>query len=136
MLKKLASCVREYKKASLLAPLFVTCEVILEVIIPFLMAFLIDKGVEKGDMGYILRMGGLIILCCVASLACGALSGKYAARASTGFAKNLRHDMYHNVQNFSFSNIDRFQRAECLYDDSSCCSSKSHDDDMRHDYVI
>ncbi len=114
MLKKLASCVREYKKASLLAPLFVTLEVILEVIIPFLMAFLIDKGVEKGDMGYILRMGGLIIVCCVLSLVCGAMSGKYAARASSGFAKNLRHDMYHNVQNFSFSNIDRFSTSSLV----------------------
>jgi len=114
MLKKLAACVREYKKESLLAPLFVSLEVILEVIIPFLMAFLIDKGVEKGDMGYILKMGALIIVCCVASLACGALSGKYAARASTGFAKNLRHDMYHNVQNFSFSNIDRFSTSSLV----------------------
>ena len=114
MLKKLAACVREYKKASLLAPLFVSLEVILEVIIPFLMAFLIDKGVDKGNMGYILKMGALIILCCVASLVCGALSGKYAARASTGFAKNLRHDMYHNVQNFSFSNIDRFSTSSLV----------------------
>lgn len=114
MIKRLSQCIREYKKASILAPLFVTGEVILEVVIPLLMANLIDNGVDAGDMNEILRMGLWLVAACVASLACGALSGKYAAIASAGFAKNLRRDMFANVQEFSFSNIDKFSTASLV----------------------
>lgn len=114
MLKKLASGIREYKTASWLAPLFVTCEVIMEVIIPLLMANLIDYGINKGDMSYIQKVGIILVFMCCISLTFGALSGKYAAVASAGFAKNLRKDMYYNVQNFSFSNIDKFSTASIV----------------------
>lgn len=114
MIKRLAACVREYKKASILAPLFVTGEVVLEVIIPFLMAKLIDIGIKQNDIGYILKIGLVLTLLCGLSLLCGAMSGRHAARASSGFAKNLRHDMYYNVQNFSFSNIDRFSTSSLV----------------------
>ncbi len=108
MIKKLLACVGEYKKDSLLAPLFVTFEVILEVLIPFLMAYIIDQGIEMGDMTLVAKIGTLLVFLVALSLSCGALSGKYAASASAGFAKNLREKMFHSVQNFSFTNIDRF----------------------------
>ena len=114
MIKRLAKCVREYKKDSILSPVFVTLEVILEVIIPFLMANLIDFGIDKGDLNYIIKLGSFLVLMAIMSLICGVLSGKHAARASSGFAKNLRHDMYHNVQNFSFSNIDKFSTSSII----------------------
>lgn len=114
MVRKLLRSVREYKTSSLLAPLFVTCEVILEVIIPMLMANLIDFGIESGNMQYILKMGLALIICCIVSLTFGALSGKYAAVASAGFAKNLREDMYNKVQEYSFSNIDKFSTASIV----------------------
>ena len=114
MVRKLLRGVREYKTSSLLAPLFVTCEVILEVIIPMLMANLIDFGIEAGNMQYILKMGLALIICCIVSLTFGALSGKYAAVASAGFAKNLREDMYNKVQEYSFSNIDKFSTASIV----------------------
>ncbi|WP_054741009.1 ABC transporter ATP-binding protein [Cellulosilyticum ruminicola] len=114
MIKKLAGCIREYKKASLLTPLFMVLEVTMEVIIPILMAKLIDMGIDQGDMGYIAKMGIILVVSCVMSLSFGALSGKFAAIASAGFAKNLRHDMYYNVQNFSFSNIDKFSSASIV----------------------
>lgn len=114
MIKHLSQCIREYKKASILAPVFVTGEVILEVVIPLLMANLIDNGVDAGDMNEILRMGLWLVAACIASLTCGALSGKYAAIASAGFAKNLRRDMFANVQEFSFSNIDKFSTASLV----------------------
>lgn len=114
MVRKLLRSVREYKTSSLLAPLFVTCEVILEVIIPMLMANLIDFGIEAGNMQYILKMGLALIICCIVSLTFGALSGKYAAVASAGFAKNLREDMYDKVQEYSFSNIDKFSTASIV----------------------
>lgn len=114
MVRKLLRSVREYKTSSLLAPLFVTCEVILEVVIPMLMANLIDFGIEAGNMQYILKMGLALIICCIVSLTFGALSGKYAAVASAGFAKNLREDMYNKVQEYSFSNIDKFSTASIV----------------------
>ena len=114
MIKRLSQCIREYKKASILAPVFVTGEVILEVVIPLLMANLIDNGVDAGDMNEILRMGLWLVAACIASLTCGALSGKYAAIASAGFAKNLRRDMFANVLEFSFSNIDKFSTASLV----------------------
>ncbi len=108
MLKKLGQCVGEYKKASILAPLFVTCEVILEVIIPILMAYIIDEGVELSNLPLIWKTGIVLVVLVILSLTCGALSGKFAADASSGFAKNLRKKMFHNVQDFSFTNIDKF----------------------------
>ncbi len=113
-LESLLRSVREYKTSSLLAPLFVTCEVILEVIIPMLMANLIDFGIEAGNMQYILKMGLALVIFCIVSLTFGALSGKYAAVASAGFAKNLREDMYNKVQEYSFSNIDKFSTASIV----------------------
>ena len=114
MIKRLASCVRQYKKDTLLAPAYVTLEVVMEVIIPLLMANLIDLGIDAGDMGYILKIGIALVISCAISLTFGALAGKYAATASAGYAKNLRQDMYYNVQNFSFSNIDRFSTASII----------------------
>ena len=114
MIKTLMKSIREYKKPSLLAPLFVTFEVILEVLIPWLMANLIDYGVDLGDMDYIVKVGVALIISCLISLVCGALSGKFAADASAGFAKNLRHDMFYSVQNFSFKNIDKFSTASIV----------------------
>lgn len=108
MLKKLAECIGEYKRDSFFAPLFVTCEVILEVIIPLLMAYIIDRGIEQSDMSAIVRTGMTLVVLVICSLTCGALSGKYAASASAGFAKNLRRKMFYRVQDFSFTNIDRF----------------------------
>lgn len=114
MLKTILKCVREYKKESVLTPIFVALEVILEVIIPTLMASLIDKGIEAHNMDYTVRMGIILAALCVLSLLFGALSGKMAATASAGFAKNLRHDMYYNVQNFAFSNIDKYSTASIV----------------------
>ena len=114
MVRKLLRSVREYKTSSLLAPLFVTCEVILEVIIPMLMANLIDFGIEAGNMQYILKMGLALIICCIVSLTFGALSGKYAAVASAGFAKNLREDMYNKGQEYSVSNSEKFSTASIV----------------------
>ena len=94
MIRKLAGCIREYKRASVLTPIFVTMEVVMEVIIPLLMARLIDLGIDQGDMAMIVRLGLALVLSTMISLAFGALSGKYAAAASAGFAKNLRKDMY------------------------------------------
>ena len=114
MVRQLLKSVREYKKSSFLTPLFVTFEVILEVIIPMLMAKLIDFGIEAGNMNYILKMGFALIVCCIVSLTFGALSGKHAAIASAGFAKNLRQDMYEKVQTYAFSNIDKFSSASIV----------------------
>ncbi len=114
MIKKLAASVREYKLYSILAPFFVSLEVVMEVIIPYLMANLIDFGIDKGDMNYIVKNGVLLIICCVVSLMFGAFSGRYAAYASAGFASNLRKDMFYRVQNFSFHNIDKFSTASIV----------------------
>lgn len=108
MIKRLSKSIREYKKASLLAPFFVALEVVMEVIIPYYMGKMLDYGVNLKDMNYIVRTGIMLAVFCIMSLVFGALAGKYAAFASAGFSKNLRHDMFHNVQSFSFSNIDKF----------------------------
>ena len=100
--------IREYKKELLLTPLFVTLEVILEVLIPFFMAGIIDIGLANADMPYTIRMGIILVVAAALSLICGALSGKYASIASSGFAKNLRKDMFYRIQGFSFANIDKF----------------------------
>lgn len=114
MLKRLLKSVREYKLASALAPLFVVGEVIMEVIIPLLMANLIDYGIYENNMPYICKTGILLVLSCLISLTFGALAGNYAAKGAAGFAKNLRKDMYYNVQNFSFSNIDKFSTSSLV----------------------
>lgn len=111
MIKKLLASVREYKKPSILAPIYISLEVVMEVVIPLLMAKLIDNGLEKGDLSYVFIVGGILVLCTVISLLFGVLSGSCAAEASAGFAKNLRHDMFKKVQTFSFSNIDKFSTA-------------------------
>lgn len=114
MIKKLMNSIREYKRDSILAPVFVTLEVIMEVIIPWLMAELIDKGIDGENMNFILKLGIMLAIVCVVSLIFGALSGKYSASASSGFAKNLRKDMFYNIQNFSFSNIDKFSTSSIV----------------------
>ena len=108
MIKRLLESVREFKKDALLTPFFVVLEVVMEVIIPLVMALLIDKGIDGQDMAAIWKYGIILVLCAMLALMFGAAAGTFAARASTGFARNLRHDMYYNVQNFSFSNIDKF----------------------------
>lgn len=108
MIKRLLKSVREFKKDALLTPFFVVLEVVMEVIIPMVMALLIDKGIDGQDMAAIWKYGIILVLCAMLTLVFGAAAGTFAARASTGFARNLRHDMYYNVQNFSFSNIDKF----------------------------
>lgn len=112
--KTLGKSVREYKKQSILAPVFVALEVFLEVLIPFTIAYLIDRGISVGDMKYILLYGGLLLAAALVSLLFGVLSGKNAAIASAGFASNLRKDMYYNIQTFSFANIDKFSSASLI----------------------
>ncbi len=115
MIRKLMQSIREYKLSSLLSPLFVVLEVVMEVVIPILMAKLIDDGIDgDGGMDAILHIGGILLVCCVASLLFGALAGHFAAHASAGFAKNLRHDMFYRVQTYSFSNIDKFSTASIV----------------------
>jgi ATP-binding cassette subfamily B protein len=111
MIKKLVSYVAEFKKEAILTPIFVALEAIMETIIPLLMAWIIDNGVGKGDMKYVCVVGAVMLAVSFISLTCGALSGKYAASASTGFARNLRRAMYYNIQNYSFSNIDKYSTA-------------------------
>lgn len=108
MIRKLARAVREYKRDTVLTPITAAMEVVMEVIIPLLMARLIDNGIDAGNMGAIWKIGLLLVLCALVSMAFGVLSGFFGARASTGFAKNLRQDMYYAVQKYSFSNIDKF----------------------------
>ena len=108
MVKQLLKSVREFKKDALLTPFFVVLEVVMEVLIPFVMAELIDKGIDAQNMSVIGKYGFILVACAMLALVFGAAAGTYAARASTGFARNLRHDMYYAVQDFSFSNIDKF----------------------------
>ncbi len=114
MIKRLSKCIREYKLPSILAPIFIALEVVLEVFIPLIMGKLIDNGIYKEDTAYVLETGVFLVFLCVLSLACGVASGTAAAKASSGFAKNLRHDMYHNVQSFSFANIDKFSTSSLV----------------------
>ena len=114
MIKKLAKSIREYKKDTILTPLCVAVEVVLEVVIPLLMAKIIDEGVYLGHMNTVLKVGVMLVLCAIMSLIFGTLSGKYAARASAGFAKNLRKDLYDKVQDFSFRNIDKFSTSSLV----------------------
>lgn len=114
MIKKLAKSIREYKKESILTPIFVSWEVVMEVIIPLLMANLIDKGMYDGNMNEVLKIGLELVGAAMLSLIFGVLSGSVAAKASAGFAKNLRKDLYYKVQDFSFSNIDKFSTASII----------------------
>jgi ATP-binding cassette subfamily B multidrug efflux pump len=114
MIKKLAASIREYKKASVLTPIFIVLELIIDVFIPYLMSKLIDNGINKNDMNYILKFGFLLVLLALLSLVFGILAGKYSAEASSGFAKNLRKDMYYSIQNYSFSNIDKFSTSSII----------------------
>ena len=108
MIKRLSACIQEYKRDTILTPIFVIFEVAFDVLIPMMMAQLIDKGIEAGSMENILLYGLLLVVMAVVALIFGALSGRFAAKASTGFSRNLRREMYRNVQKFSFSNIDKF----------------------------
>lgn len=114
MIKKLMKSIREYKKDSILAPIFVSCEVVLEVLIPLLMANLIDDGIYGGEMKMVYKIGLELVLCAILSLIFGILSGITSAKASAGFAKNLRKDLYFKVQNFSFLNIDKFSTSSLV----------------------
>lgn len=114
MLKILGKSVREYKKPALLTPLLVTLEVVMEVVIPLLMANLIDKGIYAGQMNEILKIGVMLVVASLLSLVFGILSGITASKASAGFAKNLRKDLYYKIQKFSFSNIDKFSTSSIV----------------------
>lgn len=111
MIKRLSQCIREYKKDAILSPLYVLVESLLDVAIPFVMAGLIDKGIEACNMSMILRYGAILVGFALVALTFGALSGRSCARATAGFARNLRHDMFHHLQVYSFSNIDKFSSA-------------------------
>lgn len=111
MIKTLAKQIKEYKSASLVTPIFMILEVAMEMVIPLLMASIIDDGVQAGDMKHIFVIGCYMILAAIVGLFAGVMGGKYGAKASTGFARNLREAMYENIQTFSFSNIDKFSTA-------------------------
>ncbi len=106
--------IRQYKKASILAPIYVVLEVALEIIIPLVMADLIDKGIDQGSMPDVIKFGIILLISAMLSLFFGALAGKYAAIASSGFARNFRQDMYYKIQEYSFANIDKFSTASIV----------------------
>ena len=118
MIKKLLKVVREYKKEALLTPFFVMLEVVMEVCIPLVMGMLIDNGFSEGqdivNVSAIYKYGGILIACAILALIFGVLSGKFAAKAGAGFGKNLRHDLYYKVQEFSFKNVDKFSSASLV----------------------
>ncbi len=114
MIRRLARCIREYALAALMSPVCMIGEVAMEVLIPTLMKDLIDKGIDVGDIGFVARQGGLLALCAVCSLCFGGLSAILASYAGTGFARNLRHDMYYKVQTFDFANIDKFSTSSIV----------------------
>ena len=114
LVKKLMESIREYKTASILTPVYVTVEVIMEVLIPFVMASLIDKGIEAGSMSVIWKYGIILLVLAMIALAFGSMAGHQASIASCGLAQNLRKDMYYRIQNFSFSNIDKFSTASIV----------------------
>lgn len=114
MLKKLLSCVGEYKKYAILTPVVMLGEVIMEVLIPLVMAFMVDKGIGGGDISYTVKMGLLMAAMAIFSLLCGALGGKFAAIAGMGFAKNVRKKLFDKVQDFSFSNVDKYSTASLV----------------------
>ena len=114
MIKKLAKSIRQYKKETILTPLSVAMEVVLEVIVPYFMALLIDEGIYKSSMENTVKIGLALVVFTVLSLFFGAVSGMYAAKAGSGFAKNLRKDLYYKVQDFSFANIDKFSTSSLV----------------------
>ena len=111
MLKTLMKQLKEYKRATILAPLFTALEVLLEVLIPFITASIIDQGIEAGNINNVYKYGAIMLVMAGLSLVSGIFAGRYAAEASTGMACNLRDGMYANIQNFSFSNIDKYSTA-------------------------
>ena len=114
MIKKLAARIRQYKKQTIATPLFMIGEVAMEALIPMIMAWLVDRGIEQGSMSSILLYGGALLVSAFLSLFFGVTAGKTAAVASAGFARNLRHDMYYNIQEYSFSNIDKFSTSSII----------------------
>ena len=114
MLKKLIKCVREYKIPVLLTLLFIVGEALIEAVIPFLTARLVNEIKGGVNLGELLRLGAVLAALAAASLACGALAGFTSARAASGFAKNVRHDLFHRVQEFSFENIDKFSSSSLV----------------------
>lgn len=114
MLKQLAKCIREYKLPSILAPITIMMEVVMETVIPFIMAKLIDNGINKGNMTYVAWCCVILLACCGLSMAFGSLSARFAAIASSGFAKNVRHDMFHKIQEYSFKSIDKFSTSSLV----------------------
>ena len=114
MLKLLGAQIKEFKKDSIITPLFMILEVIMEMIIPLLMASIIDEGVNAGNMNHILKVGGLMIVVAIIGLFAGLMGAKFGARASTGFARNLRKAMFDNIQTYSFSNIDKYSTSSLI----------------------
>lgn len=114
MIKKIIKSVREYKKQTFLTPIFMLGEVLMEVLIPLFMARLIDSGIDMGNMSEILKVGIYLVVCASISLTCGMLAGRFASIASNGFAKNLRHDLYYKVQDYSFKNIDKYSTSSII----------------------
>ena len=114
MFKKLLSYVKEYKTVSFLTPLMMAGEVVMEIVIPLVMAKIIDNGLAANDVSYVVRMGVLMIVLALVSLFFGVMGGFFGAKASAGFAKNLRQAVYEKVQTFSFSNIDKFQTSSLI----------------------
>ena len=111
MIRKLSAYIGEFKKNSIITPIFMVLECICEVIIPLLMAMIIDNGLSNSDMGYVAKIGLLMLVVAMLSLVCGALGAKFAANASAGYARNLRRAMFENIQDFSFENIDKYSTA-------------------------
>ena len=111
MIKKLAGQIKQYKKETILTPVFASLEVVMETLMPIVMAKIIDNGIEAGNMSYVYKCGGVMVLMAFLSLTFGVVAGRLAATASTGFSYNLRQSMYENIQTFSFSNIDKFSTA-------------------------
>ena len=111
MLKTLKSCIGQYKKAAILTPIFTALEVLMDVLLPYVTASIIDKGINAGDMDAVIKYGLILLLLAFFALFCGAMSAKYSAEASTGFAANVRDKMYKKIQTYSFSNIDKFSTA-------------------------
>ena len=114
MIKKLASCIGEFKKDAIKTPIFVAVECIFDVLIPFLMSILIDEGINKSNSKIVIQIGITLIICAILAMFCGVMSGRHAARASSGFARNLRKKMYYNVQTYSFANIDKFSTSSIV----------------------
>ena len=114
MLKVLGAQIKEFKKDSILTPIFMILEVIMEMIIPLLMASIIDDGVNSGDLNHIYKIGGLMIVVALIGLWAGLMGAKYGERASTGFERNLRKAMFENIQTYSFSNIDKYSTSSLI----------------------